>query len=98
MQLKAAEEAKRLLEERKSYKIPPFSFHAKIFAESQKSLVSRDFILNILNHILNSRHDSIIQMYIELLNILNIKFNIFNILKSIQKSDAMQYFNMHVQY
>jgi primosomal protein N' (replication factor Y) len=41
--------AKRLLEERKSYKIPPFSFHAKIFAESQKSLVSRDFILNILN-------------------------------------------------
>ena len=41
--------AKRLLEERKSYKIPPFSFQAKIFAESPKSLVSRDFILNILN-------------------------------------------------
>ena len=41
--------AKRLLEERKSYKIPPFSFQAKVFAESPKSLVSRDFILNILN-------------------------------------------------
>ena len=41
--------AKRLLEERKSYKIPPFSFQAKIFAESPKSLVSRDFILNILS-------------------------------------------------
>ena len=41
--------AKRLLEERKSYKIPPFSFQAKIFAESPKSLVSRVFILNILN-------------------------------------------------
>ena len=41
--------AKKLLEERKSSKIPPFSFQAKIFAESPKSLVSRDFILNILN-------------------------------------------------
>ena len=41
--------AKRLLEERKSYKIPPFSFQAKVFAESPKSLVSRDFILHILN-------------------------------------------------
>ena len=41
--------AKKLLEERKSYKIPPFSFQAKIFAESPKSLVSRDFILKLLN-------------------------------------------------
>ena len=39
----------KLLEERKSSKIPPFSFQAKIFAESPKGLVSRDFILNILN-------------------------------------------------
>ena len=41
--------AKKLLEERKSSKIPPFSFQAKIFAESSKSLVSRDFILNLVN-------------------------------------------------
>jgi|TARA_B100001093_G_scaffold188852_1_gene181443 primosomal protein N' (replication factor Y) len=41
--------AKKLLEERKSSKIPPFSFQAKIFAESPKSLVSRDFILNLVN-------------------------------------------------
>ncbi|MDB4815855.1 primosomal protein N' [Gammaproteobacteria bacterium] len=41
--------AKKLLEERKSSKIPPFTFQAKIFAESPKSLVSRDFILNLLN-------------------------------------------------
>ncbi len=40
--------AKKLLEERKSSKIPPFTFQAKIFAESPKSLVSRDFILNLL--------------------------------------------------
>ena len=41
--------AKKLLEERKSSKIPPFSFQAKIFAESPKGLGSRDFILKILN-------------------------------------------------
>ena len=41
--------AKKLLEERKASKIPPFTFQAKIFAESPKSLVSRDFILNLLN-------------------------------------------------
>ena len=41
--------AKKLLEERKRSKIPPFSFQAKIFAESPKSLVSRDFILNLVN-------------------------------------------------
>ena len=41
--------AKKLLEERKSAKIPPYSFQAKIFAESPKGLVSRDFILSLLN-------------------------------------------------
>ena len=41
--------AQKLLEERKISNIPPFSFQAKIFAESPKSLVSRDFILNLLN-------------------------------------------------
>ena len=41
--------AKKLLEERKSYKINPLSIQAKIFAESPKSLVSRDFILKLLN-------------------------------------------------
>ena len=41
--------AQKLLEERKAYKIPPFSYQAKIFAESPKSLTSRDFILNLLN-------------------------------------------------
>jgi len=40
---------KKLLEERKASKIPPFSYQAKIFAESPKSLTSRDFILNLLN-------------------------------------------------
>ena len=41
--------AKKLLEERKFSKIPPFSYQAKIFAESTRGIVSRDFILNLLN-------------------------------------------------
>jgi len=40
--------AKNLLIERKSAKSPPFSFQAKIHAESPNSYVSRDFIINLL--------------------------------------------------
>ena len=42
--------AKKLLEERKFSKIPPFSYQAKILAESTRGVVSRDFILNLLNN------------------------------------------------
>ena len=47
--------AKNLLEERKSAKSPPFSFHAKIQAESSNSYVSRDFIKNLINKLKNSK-------------------------------------------
>ena len=40
--------AKKLLEDRKASKVPPFAFHAKLYAESPKSLVSRDFIRGLL--------------------------------------------------
>ena len=40
--------AKKLLEDRKASKVPPFSFQAKLYAESPKSLVSRDFIRGLL--------------------------------------------------
>ena len=56
--------AKKLLGERKSLKIPPFSFQAKIFAESPKSLISRDFILNLLNQ---SKIDEKIRMNVRVI-------------------------------
>ena len=56
--------AKKLLGERKSLKIPPFSFQAKIFAESPKSLISRDFILNLLNQ---SKIDEKIRMNVRII-------------------------------
>ena len=34
--------------ERRYFKVPPFAFHAKLYAESPKSLVSRDFIRGLL--------------------------------------------------
>ena len=40
--------AKKLLEDRKASKVPPFAFQAKLYAESPKSLVSRDFIRGLL--------------------------------------------------
>jgi len=40
--------AKKLLEDRKTSKVPPFAFQAKLYAESPKSLVSRDFIRGLL--------------------------------------------------
>ena len=56
--------AKKLLGERKNSKIPPFSFQAKIFAESPKSLISRDFILNLLNQ---SKIDEKIRMNVRVI-------------------------------
>ena len=46
--------AKILLEERKLAKSPPFSFHAKILAESSNSFVSRDFIKTLIYKLRNS--------------------------------------------
>ena len=40
--------AKKLLEDRQTSKVPPFAFQAKLYAESPKSLVSRDFIRGLL--------------------------------------------------
>ena len=40
--------AKKLLEDRKASKVPPFAFQAKLYVESPKSLVSRDFIRGLL--------------------------------------------------
>jgi len=44
-----------LLEERKSAKTPPFSFQAKIQAESPNSYISRDFINDLLISIKKNR-------------------------------------------
>ena len=47
--------ALNLLEERKASKTPPFSFQAKIQAESPNSYISRDFIIALLANIKNNR-------------------------------------------
>ena len=43
--------AQRLLEERRASKTPPYSFQVKVYAESPKSIVSRDFIRSLINRI-----------------------------------------------
>ena len=43
--------AQRLLEERRASKTPPYSFQVKVYAESPKSIVSRDFIRSLINGI-----------------------------------------------
>ncbi len=43
--------AQRLLEERRASKTPPYSFQVKVYAESPKSVVSRDFIRSLINRI-----------------------------------------------
>ena len=43
--------AQRLLEERRASKTPPYSFQAKVYAESPKSIVSRDFIRSLIYRI-----------------------------------------------
>ena len=47
--------AKNLLLERKSAKSPPFTFQAKIQAESANSYVSRDFIKTLINKLKKSK-------------------------------------------
>ena len=43
--------AQRLLEERRTSKTPPYFFQVKVYAESPKSIVSRDFIRSLINRI-----------------------------------------------
>ena len=43
--------AQRLLDERRTSKTPPYFFQVKVYAESPKSIVSRDFIRSLINRI-----------------------------------------------
>ena len=43
--------AQRLLDERRTSKTPPYFFQVKVYAESPKSIVSRDFIRSLIKRI-----------------------------------------------